>query len=416
MFSNEIGRTGVCRLFLVAVLSTAIVACTKSDPAGPNPNEGSPAAVTAVSGDGQTAPAGAAVPVSPAVRVVDAAGTPVSGVSVTFSVTSGGGSVTGSPATTGSDGVATAGSWVLGATPGPNELSARVGSLPPVTFAATAVSGFDIELRYLTSATSAQRQAFDNASARWRSIVIGDLSDIMLDAQPGQCGSNSPTLSDTVDDLLILVSVEAIDGPGGVLGTAGPCFVRLPSNLPILGQMRFDTDDLNALESNGNLETVILHELGHVLGVGTLWLPEGLLADPSLSGGTDPHFTGLTAIAAFDTVGGASYTGAKVPVEDTGGPGTADGHWREAVLDDELLTGFLEPGRANPLSVVTVRSLEDQGYAVSVDAADSFSIPSSSAASPPDRAGPEVVMLNDIWRGPIYGVDNRGQVIRVVHP
>jgi hypothetical protein len=58
------------------------------------------------------------------------------GVAVTFAVAGGGGTVTGASTTTNSDGIATAGSWTLGATPGFNILTASVTGLPPVTFGA----------------------------------------------------------------------------------------------------------------------------------------------------------------------------------------------------------------------------------------------------------------------------------------
>src|SRR5206468_11008304 len=63
-------------------------------------------------GDTQSAPAGTAVAVNPAVRITDAAGNPVTGVAVTFAA-SRGGSVTGANQTTGTDGIATVGSWTL---------------------------------------------------------------------------------------------------------------------------------------------------------------------------------------------------------------------------------------------------------------------------------------------------------------
>src|SRR5207302_4564561 len=66
-------------------------------------------------GDNQAAPAGSAVAVNPAVRITDASGNPVTGVAVTFTASSGG-SVTGANPTTGTDGIATVGSWTLSAT------------------------------------------------------------------------------------------------------------------------------------------------------------------------------------------------------------------------------------------------------------------------------------------------------------
>ncbi|HEX6104472.1 MAG TPA: Ig-like domain-containing protein [Gemmatimonadales bacterium] len=94
--------------------------------------------VEALEGDGQTAPAGSAVSVRPAVRVTNDLGLPVAGFGVTFVVTGGGGTVQGATQTTNSDGIARVGSWTLGSTPGENTLEARAGSLQgsPVVFTA----------------------------------------------------------------------------------------------------------------------------------------------------------------------------------------------------------------------------------------------------------------------------------------
>lgn len=93
-----------------------------------------------VEGNGQTARITSAVPVAPAVLVKDQKGNPMAGVSVTFSVSGGGGSVTGPSVLTNSSGVATVGAWVLGPTAGPNTLTAIVngGKDPAVEIAATA--------------------------------------------------------------------------------------------------------------------------------------------------------------------------------------------------------------------------------------------------------------------------------------
>ena len=60
----------------------------------------------------------------PSVKVTSASGAPMAGVTVTFQVTSGGGSVTGATQVTNASGIATVGSWILGNTPGTNTLSA----------------------------------------------------------------------------------------------------------------------------------------------------------------------------------------------------------------------------------------------------------------------------------------------------
>lgn len=92
-------------------------------------------------GDGQTAAVGADVATAPSVLVTDAFDNPVSGLSVDFAVTGGGGSITGATATTDASGVARVGSWTMGMVAGPNSLSATVGSLAPVLFQATAAAG-----------------------------------------------------------------------------------------------------------------------------------------------------------------------------------------------------------------------------------------------------------------------------------
>jgi len=104
-------------------------------------NVGAAARIALVAGSGQSAPAGSVVAVRPAVKVTDANDNAVTGVSVTFAVTGGGGRVIG-PTTvvSGTDGVATVGGWELGATRGVNTLTATSGTLQgsPVTFTAQA--------------------------------------------------------------------------------------------------------------------------------------------------------------------------------------------------------------------------------------------------------------------------------------
>ncbi len=84
-----------------------------------------------------TAAPGAPVAVPPSVIVTDQNNKPMAGVHVIFAVTSGGGSITGGNVTTDVNGVATVGSWTLGASEGSNTLTATAGNLPPVTFTAS---------------------------------------------------------------------------------------------------------------------------------------------------------------------------------------------------------------------------------------------------------------------------------------
>jgi hypothetical protein len=69
---------------------------------------------------------GAVVLPSPGVMVLDQFGNPVPGTSVAFHVEAGGGSLTGSVAVSGSDGIARVGSWTLGPTATVNTLNAVI--------------------------------------------------------------------------------------------------------------------------------------------------------------------------------------------------------------------------------------------------------------------------------------------------
>ena len=101
-----------------------------------------PARVLYNGGDGQTSQVSSPVPAIPSVRVIDAAGIGVPGFTVVFSVTAGGGSVTGGDAVTNVNGFAAPTAWVLGPNPGANTLIATAGTLAgsPVTFNATGVA------------------------------------------------------------------------------------------------------------------------------------------------------------------------------------------------------------------------------------------------------------------------------------
>lgn len=102
---------------------------------------GVPGSITKHAGDAQNAVAGSNVAVRPTVKVTTSGGIAIAGVSVTFAVATGGGSVTDASATTDNAGIATVGSWKLGNTAGANTLNASVAGLSPVTFTATGTAG-----------------------------------------------------------------------------------------------------------------------------------------------------------------------------------------------------------------------------------------------------------------------------------
>jgi hypothetical protein len=367
-----------------------------------------PTQVQKVAGDSQTATPGQPVALPLTVQVSDASGSPVANVAVSFAATAG--TLGTTSASTGDDGRAST-AFVPLATGAQQVTASVVNTSLTTSFTETGVSPFAIELQFLSTPTAAQRAAFTAAQQRWESLIVGDVANVLLDAPAGTCGDNSPVIHRSVDDVVILVTLTPIDGAGNVLGGSAPCFIRSTGKLPALSLMQLDTDDLDQLQTAGLLQTVILHEMGHALGYGTIWTDLNLLADGSPPPGTDPHFTGAQATAAFNAVGGASYTASlKVPVENTGGAGTADAHWRESVFGNELMTGFVDAGM-NPLSRVTAASMGDLGYTVNLADADPYTL------APGLRAfarGPVVELKNDVLRLPLHEVDEAGRVVRVI--
>lgn len=300
---------------------------------------------------------------------------------------------------------------------GDNETTARVEGYP---------EGYDIEFQFVGPVSDGLRDVVESVGGRWSRVVTGDLGDI----DPGPDGipidscfsepQGVPDRTEPIDDLLILVREDSIDGGGSTLAQAGPCFVRADMadpDLPptsVIGVMRFDSADVEQSRQNGTLGDVVLHEMGHVLGFGTLWNFQGeddqgpyQLRTGSLT--ADPRFVGAFAVDRYRAIGGEDPT---VPVEGiAAGQGTSGSHWRESVFGNELMTGFIGIGE-NPLSVVTIASLADMFYAVDLDEADAFTLEGGAAIRAGSRDG---VALGDhvILDRPLFGVEPDGTVRRL---
>ena len=274
---------------------------------------------------------------------------------------------------------------------------------------------FDIDLRFLgTEATPGQARTIRAAADTWERVITRGLPPRnVLASDAWQCEPGDPSLFGVhIDDLLINIRMQPIDGPGAVLAVAGPCRVRAENGLPYLGDVLFDTADLLTLEQAGVLGDTALHEMAHVLGfgLGSLW--DGLLAQPSVGSfgaevsGQDTHFRGAAAVAAFDRAGGTSYAGRKVPVEnDTSryGRGALDTHWRESVFGAELMTTavVIEDG-TEPLSEVTIAALADLGYQVDYRGAQRYRLPPATSLRQSARGAVRAFHLyNDVRQGPI---------------
>ena len=291
------------------------------------------------------------------------------------------------------------------------------------------VEGYDIEVVFTEHGTNEQDNVILEAAKRWESVIVQGVTDIDFSANPvgvGQCGPNSPVINDVVDDVRIFVSIDSIDGPGKILAQAGPCRRRITtfegySEIPrsvIAGSMEFDEDDLTRIAAQGILVSTVTHEIGHVLGFGTMWDYFDLLENPSTTGNpnADTHFTGPLARRAFERAGGRNYRGgAIVPVENGGNRGSADSHWRESVFENELMTPFLSAG-IEPFSAITIEAMADLGFNVDPTVADRYRISAAGAAGMAVDPEPVIDLSNDIADYPITFIDQKGRVVRTVYP
>jgi hypothetical protein len=233
-----------------------------------------------------------------------------------------------------------------------------------------------LDLVSISGSKESWMDAFGGAKQRWESIIVGDLptfTSVSLLAGI-EVGTGFPS---TIDDVYICGrEQESRDGPGGILASGGPTFVRGSEVInprtggeyltTVAGRMKFDTVDIVRLQENGKLEKVILHEMAHVLGFGTLWEQNGLY-----NKGSGRYANDTRADAEWKTIGCSG----PLPVELDHGDGTKDGHWDEDCLVSELLTGKTNlTESSSPLSRVTVGCMEDLGYVVDYSQADDISI------------------------------------------
>lgn len=203
--------------------------------------------------------------------------------------------------------------------------------------------------------TQAVQEAFNSAVAKWQQIITAPLPAV-----------------NGITGLVINATVSSIDGAGGVLGQSGPTAFRSGSYLPYKGVIQFDSADLTNLISNGQFGQVVFHEIGHLLGIGTIWQQKGLVSGSS--------YTGTYANNAYHALGGTGF----IPLETSGGSGTAGSHWSETKFGNEIMTGYLNSG-SNPTSTITIGALQDLGYTVNYAAADSYTIP---GITPPTNTTP----------------------------
>ncbi len=252
----------------------------------------------------------------------------------------------------------------------------------------------------------------DEAIRRWEAAIVGDLEsgtipgDTAFFDSDDSCGGFGKLVNGaSLDDVIILVNIDSIDGRGGeegnVLGQASPCGIR-GDLTPFVGFLTLDEYDLLGITNQELVTGLIQHEMGHILGFGTLWRADlfDLVEGTNDTIANDPRYTGEAAVAEYRGVVGSATS---IPVENTGGQGTENSHWRESVFGNELMTGYANQNMF--LSKMTIASFEDLGYQVDRSAAD---------------AAPLLGLLDGAWfdeAGATLGYDIAGEEpIIVLHP
>ena len=219
--------------------------------------------------------------------------------------------------------------------------------------------GFDICMD-MDVDENTQMVALD-AVKRWTSIITGDLppvdsSSITISAAD-QCSCGAPAV---IDDLYLCIKESTLDGPcdlmtgsGCILGTGAINNMRSDSSIPISGVVTIDSEDILFLKENPDIfNDVLTHEIGHALGIGTLW--EILF----LRFGN--MYAGIHAMDIWKNDYGCSDS---LPLDPSV-------HWDENCLTNELMTPVLTFGDANPITKITVGTLEDIGYTVDYEMAE----------------------------------------------
>ena len=383
------------------------------------------ASLIVVGGNGQAAFGGTQLPALLSVQLRDQFGNGIPSKEVTFLVTGGRGTIAPGSVMTDAEGNAGGITWRLGKSAVP-QIGIVSADGPFTTVTANVATAFNVDVRFFGPAPPVEAAAaFLDAAARVKATIVGDIPDVDFPTlrnnagvDIGGCGASGIVVNEIVDDVLIYASVVSIDGVGKILASATPCVIRSQSRMASIGVIRFDVEDIGGLIETGRLGDVVLHEMLHVVGFGTVWSdsrrPGGVLLT---GGGTDnPRYTGSLGISACSGAGGTGACGGGVAVEGLPfGPGTADSHWRESIFDGELMTGFVEqPGIPMPFSAITIESLADAGYFVNLFAGDQYLVPLSAGLNAPGNQSRSVLAAEtsqwEVLGEPLLEISPNGQL------
>lgn len=248
------------------------------------------AAIHANSVEDQSKGTSSAVDTPPSVLVTDQYGNPKSGVSVTWAVASGGGTVDDTGGTsTGSDGVATVTSWTLGGSVGANSVTATVAGLTgsPVTFRANATAATPDNLATISG--TGQTGVVAGAAAAAFGVRVRD---------SGNAGIPGVTVAWDV-----LAGGGSLSASTSVTDSNGDAFTTLTTGTTV------GVNKVRASVNAGNLNTgTDAYDLTTVAGTVTRL---AIVTQPAASGQSGVALTQQPAVEATDVNGNrnTSYTG-----------------------------------------------------------------------------------------------------------
>ncbi|KAA8498873.1 hypothetical protein FVE85_6458 [Porphyridium purpureum] len=195
----------------------------------------------------------------------------------------------------------------------------------------------------------------------------------------------------------IYYRVNGLDGLEGVLGSAkhyehiAVCTGEVSSTcsydaLPTLGEMIFDSNDfffgVEYAAWRDYWVLVTLHELLHLLGVGSFWINRFVRAGYNTRvdciSGSYARYKYPAAMREWNALGGSGSP----PVEfSTLRPGTDCTHWDELQLDAELMTGIsntylnsLTQAPLEKVSAITFGAMEDLNYVLDWSLVEGYSM------------------------------------------
>jgi hypothetical protein len=188
------------------------------------------------------------------------------------------------------------------------------------------------------------------------------------------------------------------------VAACGPTGIRRYNNkfITLQFQLSINEDDLNVYDDNV-WRRVLIHELGHALGIGVYWDPffastGAVVVNSNFIDGTTTY---LNTQQIYNQFTGLSRT--KIPVESSGGDGTRDAHWENnfrsstqsadglvyyGIVNEALASGNSFSPLTTKVTRLSITALTDMGQYLEI-------IPGASEGDPVIATSPSSELLSE---------------------